>query len=234
MTERHALLIVYNGRLPAVLPKLPHTEYGFIQVSLAMTDREPLSVDLDAESTQENRSSNPLRHVLVFLAVIWGIFVADALVPMVDLSKWLGLEPRAWRGLLGIVGMPFVHGSLRHLIGNTIPLAVLLSLLAASQSAPWMVAGSIVVLNGVLLWCVGRSALHVGASGLVFGLMAYLIVAGFRARRIRTAIVAVIVGVLYGTSLLWGILPLHTGISWDGHLTGAIAGALLAWRNELD
>ena len=86
------------------------------------------------------------------------------------------------------------------------------------------------MLGGLLLWLFGRHATHIGASGLIFGLIAFLIVSGLEERRIIPLIIAVVVGFLYGGTLLWGILPLsgpHT--SWDGHLCGAIAGAAVAY-----
>jgi membrane associated rhomboid family serine protease len=84
------------------------------------------------------------------------------------------------------------------------------------------------VLGGVLLWIFGRPALHLNASGLVFGLVAFLIVSGFLERRPVALIVSVVVAVLYGTTLLSSVLPGSAGVSWDGHLCGAVAGVTVA------
>jgi membrane associated rhomboid family serine protease len=86
------------------------------------------------------------------------------------------------------------------------------------------------VLGGVLLWLFGRGhALHIGASGLVFGLAVFLIVSGLREQRIIPLFISVLVAFVYGGTLLGGILPWQSGVSWDGHLLGGIAGALVAW-----
>ena len=86
------------------------------------------------------------------------------------------------------------------------------------------------LLGGLLLWLVGRSAIHIGASGLIFGLITFLLLSGFLEKRTVPLLVSLLVGFLYGTALLWGIVPrLGSHISWDGHLCGAIAGGIVAY-----
>ena len=160
----------------------------------------------------------------LFLAAIWGVFVLDQFLPL----EAFGLVPRHFQGLAGIVAMPFLHGSLGHLIGNTIPLAVTLLLLAGSRANSKIIVVLIALLSGVGLWVFGRTALHIGASGLVFGLIAFHIFAGYFERRMRSISIALVVGFLYAGTLLQGVLPLQKGVSWDGHLMGAFAGALVA------
>jgi membrane associated rhomboid family serine protease len=88
----------------------------------------------------------------------------------------------------------------------------------------------IVALGGLLLWIFGRNATHVGASGLIFGLIAFLIVSGFREKRVVPLFVSVIVGFLYGGTLLAGVMPrFGSHVSWDGHLFGAIGGGIIAY-----
>ena len=167
------------------------------------------------------------QRILLFMTVIWGAFLVDWIIPL-DFSEW-GLRPRTLIGLVGIPLSPFIHASWGHLIGNSVPLVVLLSLLAASRSRTWESVGEIIVLGGGLLWVFGRTAKHVGASGLVYGLIAFLLVAGWRERRPLSLIAALIVGVLYGGTLLSGVLPTAgKSISWDGHLLSAIGGAIIA------
>ncbi len=168
-----------------------------------------------------------LHGVVLFLAAIWVLYGLSLVLPVID---GFGLVPRTFRGLIGIVTMPFLHANFLHLLGNTIPLAVLLSLLAGSRANSVEVVGTIIVLGGAMLWLVGQRAVHVGASGLVSGLATFLITAGLRERRIVPLVVAVIVFFLYGTQLLWGVIPrFGSNVSWDGHLCGAIAGVLVAW-----
>src|SRR4029077_1770963 len=88
----------------------------------------------------------------------------------------------------------------------------------------------IALAGGLLLWLFGRSAVHIGASGLIYGLAGFMIVAGITHRRLLEVVGAVAVAVFYGSSLFWGVLPFQPGISWDGHLAGALGGALVGLR----
>lgn len=126
--------------------------------------------------------------------------------------------------------MPFLHANFLHLLSNTIPLVVLLILLAGSRAESWQVVLDVALLGGLLLWIFGREAVHIGASGLISGLTAFLIVAGLLEQRIVPLLIALIVGFLYGGSLILGVIPrFGSNISWDGHLCGAIAGGIVAY-----
>ena len=169
-----------------------------------------------------------LNGVLVFVGVIWCVFFVGLVAPF-KLDSF-GVTPRTLVGLVGIPAMPFLHANLAHLLSNTIPLTVLLLLLAGSKAKSWAIVAEIVLLGGVLLWLFGRQATHVGASGLISGLIVFLMVSGFLEKRIVPLVISVAVGFLYGGTLLWGILPrLGSQVSWDGHLFGAIAGGIIAY-----
>jgi membrane associated rhomboid family serine protease len=167
-----------------------------------------------------------LKTILAFVGVIWAVYFISLLLPVTE----YGLQPRTAWGLLGIVTMPFLHASLGHVFSNTIPLIVLLLLLAGSRAKWWVIAIEITVLGGAILWIFGRSANHVGASALTSGLIAFLILGGLFERRFVPIVVAVVTFLLYGVSLLWGVIPGSSEVSWDGHLCGAIAGGLLAFQ----
>ncbi len=167
-----------------------------------------------------------IKSILIFVGVMWGVFLLSYLLPLKD----YGLQPRSVVGLLGIVTMPFLHAGISHIVGNSIPLVVLLFLLVGSRAKSWQIVAEIVVLGGALLWVFGRNANHVGASGLVSGLIAFLILGGVFERRMIPVIVAIVTFVLYGGSLLWGLIPRDASVSWDGHLCGAVAGGLLAFQ----
>jgi len=170
-----------------------------------------------------------LRGILAFIGVIWVVFILDWVVYPIDFRAF-GLVPRTLTGTVGIVSMPFLHGDWGHLIGNTVPLFVLLVLLAGSRARSWAIVGEIIVAGGALLWVFGREVNHIGASGLVFGLVAFLILAGVLERRIIPLFVSFAVGILYGGTLFWGMLPTAgSDVSWDGHLCGAVAGGMAAW-----
>ncbi len=159
---------------------------------------------------------------------MWIVYLVDLVIPG-NLNAF-GLVPRTLSGLIGIPTMPFLHGSLGHLLSNTIPLVVLLALLAGSRADSFLVVTAIVLYGGGLLWLLGRHSTHIGASSLVYGLVAFLILAGFFERRIIAILVSVLVGFVYGTTLISGVLPsLDSQVSWDGHLLGAVAGGLVAY-----
>jgi membrane associated rhomboid family serine protease len=163
----------------------------------------------------------------VFIGAIWGVFAVSFAFPSLD---HYGIVPRTVGGLVGIVAAPFLHENLGHIVGNTVPLFILLLLLAGSKARSWAIVIEIILLGGFLLWLFGRSADHIGASGLIFGLIAFLLVSGFLEKRVVPLLVSLAVGFLYGWTLLWGIMPrFGSSISWDGHLWSAVAGAIVAY-----
>lgn len=173
-----------------------------------------------------HRIRDELPAVVVFILAIWGVFLLEQLLPLAR----FGLIPRDWGGLVGVATMPFLHANFTHLLNNTVPLAILLTLLAGSRADSRVAVIMIIVLGGLLLWLLGRGhSVHIGASGLVFGLAVFLMVSGLLERRTVPLLISLFVAFTYGTTLLGGILPWQPGVSWDGHLFGGIAGALVAW-----
>ena len=169
-----------------------------------------------------------IKGVIAFVAAIWGVFLLEFVVPF-DLTSF-GVTPRTLTGLVGIPAMPFLHASFQHIVSNTLPIFILLILLAGSKARSWEVVVEIVLLGGILLWLFGRPAIHIGASGLIFGLIAFLIVSGFLERRFVPLVISVVVTFFYGGSLLLGVVPrMGSSISWDGHLFGAVAGGIIAF-----
>lgn len=165
--------------------------------------------------------------VALFVGAIWAVYVASLVFP--GLNRY-GVVPRKYSGLVGIVATPFLHANFAHLLSNTLPLIVLLILLPGSRAESWEVVALIAVLSGLLLWIVGRPALHIGASGLISGLAAFLILSGFLEQQAIPLLISLVVGFLYGGSLVLGILPrFGSTVSWDGHLCGAIAGGIVAY-----
>ncbi|WP_280246538.1 rhomboid family intramembrane serine protease [Nocardia abscessus] len=163
-----------------------------------------------------------------FVGVLYGIEGVDTVVDgRLDAA---GIEPRRADGLTGVVFAPLLHNGWPHLIGNTLPVLVLgfLVLLAgigrglAATAIIWLVAG-------LGTWLTGAAgSLHLGASSLVFGWLTFLISRGWFARNIGQIALGLVVLALYG-SLLWGVLPGEPGISWQGHLFGALSGLLAGW-----
>ena len=168
-----------------------------------------------------------IKGVVAFVAAIWAMFLLECFVP--SLTSF-GLTPRTLVGLMGIPAMPFLHHNLQHITSNTVPLFVLLILLAGSRARSWEVVTGIVLLGGGLLWLCGRSVTHIGASGLIFGLIAFLMVSGCLERRFIPLAISIAVTFFYGGTLISGVIPrLGSHISWDGHHFGAIAGGIVAF-----
>lgn len=162
--------------------------------------------------------------IAIFIGVIWCVFALDIFLPL----EKFGVVPRTARGLVGIVAMPFLHGDFAHLMSNSVPLAVTLLLLAGSRANSLSILFLIMMLCGSGLWLFGREALHIGASGVVFGLISFHVFAGMFERRLQSVIIAIIVGLLYASTTAKGVIPFQQGVSWEGHLIGAISGCLVA------
>ena len=163
-----------------------------------------------------------------FVALLWLVQVVNWIT-----GYWFnpafGLIPRHFGGLDGVVAMPLLHGSFAHLLANTPPLLVMGGLLVATATRALLAVNAVVIgLGGGLVWLLGSSAIHIGASGLVFGWFGFLVARGLVDRSPITLGAALLVGGLYG-SILWGVLPGQPGVSWEAHLFGAIAGAAAAF-----
>lgn len=141
-----------------------------------------------------------------------------------------GVRPHVLAGLRGIVFAPFLHSGFGHLIGNTLPFAILGGLVALGGLRQFLSVTLIVgLVSGLGMWVFGSSnEVHIGASGLVFGYLAYLLVRGVFARNVRQILLGIVVAFFYG-GLLWGVLPTGRGISWEGHLFGVVGGIVAAW-----
>ena len=165
--------------------------------------------------------------LLALVGVVWAVsLIGLFLMPAVTYQ--LGLVPRRWDGLVGILGMPFVHGSVGHLLANTVPLLFFGAMLVGRSVRYFFgVTAIIAVLGGAALWLFGRQALHIGASGVVFGLFGFLVVRGLYERRLSSIAIAALVTLVYG-GMIFGILPRGDHVSWEAHLFGLLAGVGLA------
>lgn len=149
----------------------------------------------------------------------------------ISLGSW-GLVPQTAQGLLGILTMPFLHGSWEHLFANSVPILVLGT--ALYYCYPTLANRVMLVsylASGVLTWCIGSPhSTHIGASALIYALNLFLIVSGFIRGNRQLIVISLIMVFLYG-SFIWGMIPSLAKpqhISWEGHLSGAIVGIVLA------
>ena len=159
-------------------------------------------------------------------AVMWVAEIADAIA--FDLDRH-GIAPRATDGLDGILWAPFLHDGFGHLTGNTLPFLVLGAGIALGGLARVAaVTAVVIVVGGLGTWLTGpENTIHIGASGVVFGYAAYLVTRFVWTRRALDAGVGLLVLAVYGTTLLVGLVP-TPGVSWQGHLFGAVGGVLAA------
>jgi membrane associated rhomboid family serine protease len=166
--------------------------------------------------------------VAVLVAIMWCVEVIDA-ISGGDLERH-GIEPHDPDALPAIAAAPFLHAGWGHLVGNTIPFLILGCTIALSglMRVVWVTV-IVAVVAGLGVWIFAPAGtVHIGASGLVFGYAGYLIFRGLFSRSVLHIAVGLVVVVLYGTTLLLSLAP-RDGISWQGHLFGAIGGVLAAW-----
>jgi len=184
----------------------------------------------DPRYTASNRAGSnfvlAVKLVFGFVVVMWSVFLFEQLL-QIDLSQF-GLRPRSASGLLGLVTTPLLHGNLAHILSNSLPLfigGVAMLFLYPNSSAralPMIYVGS-----AALAWLFARPSIHIGASGLVYGLLAFVFVSGMIRRDLRSVGVALMIFFFYG-SMIWGVLPLQRSTSWELHISGLAIGVLLA------
>ncbi|GAA0747369.1 rhomboid family intramembrane serine protease [Gaetbulibacter jejuensis] len=142
--------------------------------------------------------------------------------------KSLGVYPLTLKGLKGIVLSPFIHSDIEHLYNNSIPLFLLsMALFYFYRKISWKVILYGILLSGLITWCIGRPANHIGASGLIYVLVSFIFFKGVFARHFRLVALSLLIIFLYG-SMIWYVFPVEKGISWEGHLAGLITGFVFA------
>ncbi|WHS27345.1 rhomboid family intramembrane serine protease [Auritidibacter ignavus] len=190
--------------------------------------------DESAESHEQSSDDNSLTRrilrawapVLVPLAVMWVLQIINA-VTGYALSNAAGIQPRSLEGLVGIVAAPVLHFSFSHLLSNTVPWIILGTLLAVITRKYGQVTLQIWLISGVITWLIGGSnSVHTGASGVIYGYAAFLMIYGILVRKFWAMLISVITIIGYA-GLVWGLFP-QAGVSWQGHLGGVIAGIVAA------
>lgn len=187
----------------------------------------------DINSTSSGRATgggakSAAKLILLWTGLLWLLEGVDHVTG--HALDTFGIMPRQQSELVDVIPAAFMHFGFGHLVANTLPLLVLGFLAALRGTARFLaVALTIIVVSGVGVWLVAPDGSNTaGASGLIFGLFGYLLVRGFVDRRITDVALGGVVAVLYG-SILWGVLPTDSGISWQGHLFGLIGGVVAAF-----
>ncbi len=166
---------------------------------------------------------------LTLVGVIWGIHIVGWVIPF----RSFGIFPRDLSSIYTIFTAPFIHAHIHHIIANTTGLLFLsLMLFALEKSKGWMTLIVLIIGAGAGTWLIGRGgAVHLGASGVIYALIGYLGFLGLFQKKIKTIVLSVLILFLYGGAI-WGVLPSAPHISWEGHLSGFIAGVVLAKVNS--
>jgi membrane associated rhomboid family serine protease len=171
-------------------------------------------------------TNSVILYPLAFVMALWIVFWAEVRFGMN--LKYYGIFPKQIEGLRGILFGPFIHGGLKHLFNNSVPLFVLsMALFYFYRNIRWRVLLIGILLTGLFTWLIGRPAYHIGASGIVYLLAAFLFFKGIFSRQYQLTALALVVVFLYG-SLLWYVFPIDPKISWEGHLSGFAVGFVLA------
>jgi membrane associated rhomboid family serine protease len=183
-------------------------------------------IDSDSDGLELGKQQfiRSLTYPVVAVITIW---VLHALRLMLDLDGAdYGIIPRTYYGFWGIITAPLVHGNWGHLLSNTFPLFVLSTMTfyfykKVAVRAFW----AIYFLTGIMVWLTARPVSHIGASGVVYGLVAFIAVNGFVRGSVRSIVLALIVALYYG-GMIWGLSPYQDGVSWESHMLGCLAGGM--------
>ncbi|MBR7066913.1 MAG: rhomboid family intramembrane serine protease [Bacteroidales bacterium] len=164
---------------------------------------------------------------IVFVALLWVVRLVEHLDGN-SFAHW-GVLPRQLSGLVGVLTAPFIHSGYNHLISNSIPLVVLgAGMLYFYRDLAYKVMAVVWLLGGLLVWVGARDSFHIGASGLIYGMAAFLFFSGIIRADTRLMAISMLVVFLYG-GMVWGVLPIYPKISWEYHLYSAMCGALCAY-----
>jgi len=162
----------------------------------------------------------------LFVVLLWTVKIVDF---SGDFNLFMyGVYPRTFNGLLGVFLSPLIHSDFNHLLSNSIPLLILgTGIIYFYRELAYRVVGFVWLLSGFCVWVGARESYHIGASGLIYGLAAFLFLSGVIRKDIRLAAISLLVVFLYG-GLIWGVFPLFPQISWEFHLFGAFSGFIAA------
>ena len=182
---------------------------------------------------QKIKLYNILKYPLLFIFVMWGVKFFEVYFEISFVEY--GVLPRDISGIKGVLLSPFIHKDFKHLINNTFPIIVLGSLLSYFYKKNYKsIFPMLYIVCGILLWGIGRTSFHIGASGIIYALASFIFFSGLISKNKNLAALSLIVIFVYG-SLFWGLFPIQLEMSWEGHLSGFLSGLIFAWsyRDEL-
>lgn len=183
----------------------------------------PVSEPVPSTNKRKGRIATAATSAVGFVVLIWAVHIVNVLLG--GSLTYFGIHPLDVSSLPYIFTSPWLHLNFSHLMANTVPGALFLFLVGLSgRRALIEVTLIVMILGGLGTWVIGGiGTSHVGASGLIYGWLAYLVVRGIFNRSLSQVALGVVLAFMYG-GLIWGVLPTQVGVSWQGHLCGAIAG----------
>ena len=175
----------------------------------------------------KRKNLTSLKFSAIVLIIIWSVKIFEIVFDF-DFTEY-GVLPRKFNGLIGILFSPLIHADVNHLLSNSLPVIILCLLIFNFYIE---IAKKILIylyfISGLWLWCIGRESFHIGASGLIYAMASFLFFSGILRKNSQLSAVALLVIFIYG-GLFWGLFPIHKNVSWEGHLTGFIAGILVSF-----
>ena len=175
----------------------------------------------------KRKNLTSLKFSAIVLIIIWSVKIFEIVFDY-DFTEY-GVLPRKFNGLTGILFSPLIHADVNHLLSNSLPVIILCLLIFNFYS---QIAKKIFIylyfISGLWLWCIGRESFHIGASGLIYAMASFLFFSGILRKNSQLSAVALLVIFIYG-GLFWGLFPIHKNVSWEGHLTGFVAGILVSF-----
>jgi membrane associated rhomboid family serine protease len=207
-----------------------HAEY-YLPVKVlhltSMNKSKTFSISVGKGKNKEEISLDFMLKPLLLLLVIWFVFLLDTFL---ELRMYeFGIFPQRWQSLLGIVLSPILHGDLKHIANNSLPLFILLSAIyffypRNAKPVLWISW----ILSGLMVWFFARESYHIGASGLIYAFASFIFFSGILRSNANLLALSLLIVFLYG-GLVWGLAPIEERVSYEGHISGGIIGVVLAW-----
>ncbi|MFD0964885.1 rhomboid family intramembrane serine protease [Pseudofulvibacter geojedonensis] len=176
---------------------------------------------------------NIIFYPVLFILLMWTVFLVEINFGN-DFTKF-GVYPRKLSGLIGVVASPFIHSDLKHITNNSITFFVLMLAIRVFYKKNFLRVFWIgLLLSGSLTWLIGRNSYHIGMSGVIYMLASFIMAKGFFSKNYHLIALTLCLVFLYG-GMIWYVLPIVDGVSWEGHLAGMVAGILLSFffKNEI-